>query len=90
MILGDKIEDSGWCSTITEADKSSSGEAQSLSASLMSRLRYTHQVTSAFFHILMMKASESYINQYKHQPRSFVGMRKKRRNPYSFIIGHQY
>ena len=60
MILGDWIEDSGWCSAIAEAETTSSGKAQSLSASYMFRSRYAHQVRAAFLHILVMMAYENY------------------------------
>ena len=60
MILGDWIEDSGWCSAIADAETTSSGKAKSLSASYIFRSRYAHQVTTAFLHILVMMAYESY------------------------------
>ena len=60
MILGNWLEDSGWCSAITDAEITLSGKAQfSLSASHISRTGYTHQVTAASLHILMIKAYES-------------------------------
>ena len=61
MIRGNWLEDSGWCSAITEAEETSSRKAQSfLSASHVSRTRYAHQVTAASLYTLMMKAYESY------------------------------
>ena len=78
MILGDWLEDSGWCSTITEPEITSSGKAQPFSsASYVSRTRYTHQVTAAPLHILMMKAYESYTKSSEVSSSFFCWKEKK-------------
>ena len=62
MILGDWLKDSGWCSSVTEAEITSSRKAKSFlfAACHVSRTRYSHQVTTTSLHILVTKAYESY------------------------------
>lgn len=61
IILGDWLEESGWCHLITEAQIASSGTAQSfLKASHVKKTRHAHEVTAATLHILMKQAYDQY------------------------------
>ena len=53
---GDWLEDSGWCTLLTDVIASSRKAESFLNASHVSRTRYVHQVSAAAIHILMTRA----------------------------------
>ena len=89
MILGDWLKDSGWCSSITEADITSSKKSY-LFASHVSRTRYSHQVTATSLHILVKKAYESYTASTETLSLFLCWKEQKEKECRSIIIGQRH
>ena len=62
-LLGDWLRDSGWVTSLIQAEITTSGRAESmLSASHVTRTRYAHQVTAACLKLLQDIAHQQYLS----------------------------
>ena len=91
--IGSMLEDSGWTSTLVEADAASLGTADSfLSATNVTRTRQAHQVTACTLFQLMKKAYSSYLSEHSVSDKEgsmasfeeWCGIRKKESPHFAF------
>ena len=81
-MLGNWLEDIGWCSALTEANIASPGVAQSfIYASHVSRTRSAHQVTACALNVLMEMAYKTYIMS-SGEPLTFSSWRSRHERMY--------